>query len=778
MTLPSYGQLYFEPASDGIDRATIHSFIETSNGDILAGTSNRVWRLAKGSSEWQQTSFRRTVHVMTQLPSGTLLAGTDRGIYRSTDNGSSWRQRYNVPGVGDFGTLKDGTIIAVDRMGAIGATRHFYYQSTDDGLSWEIIVIRFGTMTGTNVVGIDNLLFSGSVNGVKVSYNKGELWETTNLTDTVAKLIVTSNGVLVATAGSIDTQYQIYESHDTGRSWILVDSVPVGFTPVFGSIEGLSPGRNSDYYVSVKGMFSGEAQDWNGIWQRRSGQSGWKQMISSTAISTMNFSLKQPWVGADYSAWTSDNNGDDWKNNSKGLRNFSTNHLIASREGTLYTLAPTNKIVRQFYTIPTYGLFRSTDHAVSWELITEGFSNEVLTADQFGNLYSQRETVVVEEDMNGNKRDVRQPISMVSTDGGSSWQTLHPELNLGSIRTDASGIIAVRFEGTNHLFQPTYHPDLAISRDSGRSWIRMSDPEKPWEESETSPEVRGVTILANGIILVSSRSNREETEEDQGLYSIDTDYAVEKLESSFRPYDLWTSPLGDVIGVGDYSDNSEPGIHRSLDNGESWERYYDESAPTVITEIGKGFLSSHRNGGAYLFSNDNGASWIRQEQAFSKVVIPTIDSLYGLAQGSLLRSLNNGELWTSTTVQGVTEGGIYTLATTPSYLFAGSDGVYRRTMTPPSSVHINQAKEDQFALSIQSTSDPEHVVASFVLERPGQIQLTLYDLLGRKVQSIINDYREQGKHHEQIATHTLGHGTYLLVLQTESSTTSITISLR
>lgn len=59
-------------------------------------------------------------------------------------------------------------------------------------------------------------------------------------------------------------------------------------------------------------------------------------------------------------------------------------------------------------------------------------------------------------------------------------------------------------------------------------------------------------------------------------------------------------------------------------------------------------------------------------------------------------------------------------------------------------------------------------VISFELTSSGNVQLLIYDLLGRKVETLINEVRSEGKYNFSWNASTLSSGTYILILKSES----------
>lgn len=79
----------------GATDAIVHSLAETPSGAILAGThGDGVLRSDDGGATWEPSSDRlpdASVHTLAVLGDGSILAGTGHGLARSVDDGRTWQ---------------------------------------------------------------------------------------------------------------------------------------------------------------------------------------------------------------------------------------------------------------------------------------------------------------------------------------------------------------------------------------------------------------------------------------------------------------------------------------------------------------------------------------------------------------------------------------------------------------------------------------------------------------------------------------------------------------
>ena len=766
-SLSLYGQLAFNPASVGINRAFLYSFEEIPNG-ILAGTGNGVWHFSAGTQQWVKTTLGRETYIVKRLPSGTLLAGTNGDIYRSTDNGGSWSAQFNVPDVGSFGVMADGTIIGVSRTSTLGGQQHYYYQSSDDGKSWQRVPIQFGIGAGTNVVGLGNYLFSGSINGVKISYNKGQLWETTNLTLPVTGLISTSNGVLVAAAGNEYAQKYLYESTDTGRTWRLADSIPVDIGPDFnqdkGSIAGLSRGKSGGYYVSVEGS---TGQEWEGIWRREPGKAGWKRIAPLSGV--MNFDMANPWISSGLRALSSTDNGTSWTENGKGLRNFSAPNIIFDAEGRSYALVPE----RQHTYWPgspllNHSLFRLSPGSSLWEEIEGGFSGDVLRIDAFGNIYVTRGQLLPFTDDQGEMQEWGGNVTMISRDRGETWN----EIGIGrlvQLRTESTGKIVIRVIATRDG-----ESDLFYSDDSGATWKSMIA-SAPGEKQKISSSSAALPLPDGSILFAITLDNPETAEDDKGLYRIRQDYSVEKVSEGILADDLYRLADGTLFASGwgreketdpPHETLGELGVYRSTDNGVTWEEMTSSRRTNFFTDLGRGTIIC-----SPALSLDSGRTWSLPSLYVDRSLKTIKGDLYGHNPGGPMLTLGSSSQWSPVTVAGLPSGVISSAASPLSELVivsSTSDGIYSTAAGSSSVLYEEHARYEGIHLEVRIAADYDMAQISFVLSQGGETEVSLYDLSGKKRAEIAKGFRNAGTHHLLASLADLPRGNYLLLVRTES----------
>jgi hypothetical protein len=655
-----------------------------------------------------------------------------------------------VPGVGDFGFNGKGQVVAVDRQ-ASSISGEFFYFSDDEGRTWESMRSSFTMKPRSRIVALGDFFFAGSTSGVKISYNGGELWESTRLLDTVAAMAVTTDGVLVAAGWSREMPYRIHESFDTGRTWVAVDSG-------FGTDE-LVAAPDGSYYAVAMRAFDDTTGDPASIVRRRPGQSERTVHYRGEGITHFGIEGDDRYLAIDHTVLRGSSEG-NWAEIGRGLRGVGVERITAGGRD-VYALVPHD--IYPFHT--SYQLFRTTNAGESWAPVADRFSGSVLEADRFGNLYAARDTLNWRRIGNGLfMRGDREFEAVVSNDGGVEWRTLRDGHPL-HIADDENGTIAMSLlnrEATLTL------ADMALSHDSGRTWTLLSDPGMPWEMEGNA--VFAVEIAADGSILFASQRFDPAT-------SIRTPYlarytpttmATEVVVDSFGVRDLLAMPDGSLLGV---VTNDAIGIVRSIDNGETWEPVGKGMMADTLVDAGGGIVFGR---GEY-YSADSGASWFVSD-AMRQVAMGTDGVLYGFDGIRFKRSFARASLWIGAQFTNLPQLPTRFVADSTGHFFLGSQqsGIYR-TASPTSSVAIAE-RVDASELSVAVVDGMIEV--DYRTGHPTPVVLEVFNPVGRRLAIREEHAASAGSHRMRVETAGLPAGVYLVVVRTDKGSRARTIIVR
>jgi hypothetical protein len=125
------------------------------------------------------------------------------------------------------------------------------------------------------------------------------------------------------------------------------------------------------------------------------------------------------------------------------------------------------------------------------------------------------------------------------------------------------------------------------------------------------------------------------------------------------------------------------------------------------------------------------------------------------------------------TLTGVTvgAGGSDWVAIGSPYNFA-EDAVAVVTKKPIIAGDENEApRPDRRAILHPAYPNPAHTSATLVFElfEPGRVKLTVYDLLGRPLQTLADAFLARGEHHYEVDTSGLASGLYLYRLEVDEA---------
>jgi len=236
------------------------------------------------------------------------------------------------------------------------------------------------------------------------------------------------------------------------------------------------------------------------------------------------------------------------------------------------------------------------------------------------------------------------------------------------------------------------------------------------------------------------------------------------------------------------------GIYRSANNGGLWveanQGLYDETAPAFVNKLftlngvlyaGMGSFSEQMIPTSGVFVSQNGgASWNRtinglnQERMRVTTFANSGNTIFAATEAGIYFTTNFGVQWQSTgtslpTVHPCFPPHIRALATDGLHLYAGLNGesVWRAPITTLSTPRTPE-KLKGFSLS-QNYPNPFNptTVIGYELSAPSEVNLELFDVLGRKVAVLVNARQSAGAYSVNVnaAQYGLTTGTYFYRLQ-------------
>lgn len=292
--------------------------------------------------------------------------------------------------------------------------------------------------------------------------------------------------------------------------------------------------------------------------------------------------------------------------------------------------------------------------------------------------------------------------TFLSSNNGSSWTN-------SGLR--GWSVTSFALLGSN-LFAGTDYGGAVFSTNNGATWSYPAN--NGLSGAAICLAVSGTNLFAGGVgIFISTNNAASWSAVNNGL----TDLAVECMAVS-----------GTDLFVG----TQDSGVYRSTDNGASWTSANKglPSAPvTSLAVSGTNIFAGTMPGGIFL-STDSGISW---------------------------RAVNTGLPFVAT--------GITCIAVVQANLFAASvaDGVWRRSISDIlTAINENRpAVPAKFDL-MQNYPNPFNptTVIAYQLPTSSFVTLTIFDVLGRKVRTLVNERQDDGNHAVQLDASKLPSGVY------------------
>jgi photosystem II stability/assembly factor-like uncharacterized protein len=221
---------------------------------------------------------------------------------------------------------------------------------------------------------------------------------------------------------------------------------------------------------------------------------------------------------------------------------------------------------------------------------------------------------------------------------------------------------------------------------------------------------------------------------------------------------------------------AEGAIFLSTNNGTNWNvinngfpNYLDVYS-IAISGINI-FLGT--NNGVFLSTN-NGANWSSVGFA-NKVVLSFATSgtsvLAGTDSNGIYLSTNNGTNWVNKNQGFNVLPSVYALTISNGYIFAGtwSNSIWRRPLSEIISVqNISTEIPAQFSLS-QNYPNPFNSTSNlkFQISNLSYVKIIVYDIMGREVQTLVNERLQLGTYEVTFDGSTLNSGIYFYRMKTE-----------
>jgi hypothetical protein len=691
-------------------------------------------------AQWIETYAQGGTISSFAANGSNFVLGTSSGVFRSSNNGLSWGaannglQSLNVTSLVRSGT----TFIAGVTVGTNGGSQYYdggVFVSSDNGASWTAHNTGFAPNRQVQAVcPIGTTLFASVYpQGLFRSGDNGQTWTSVDsgLTNSyVYAIIGVGSVVLVGTRGG-----GVFRSTDNGDTWTVADS---GIIP--DSFDGI---RAQNFTVIGSRVF----------------------------------------VGTGYHFYVSSDSGLVWTQ----LSAYPTGFLLslAVRDTTIFEASED-------------GFYRSTDYGVTWTLLSGP-----------GSYFGTQTPLMVA---------VSGPSLFVGTDRGLFYRANAGDTSWTNIVYDLPGgpcmVTVVATAGTG-LIAGTQNEGTFFSADSGTTWT----PYNGLPPYVSSIAVRGTDICAgtSSGVFASTNNGAAWTRTNTGL----TDTGVNCVAA---------------LGTNFFAGTLTAGVFRSTNNGENWTTAGAGLTNLDVQHLAASGtdLFAATFGGGLFRSSDNGTSWISISSSLADTTVYALLSsgpmLYAGTWSGVFRSDNVGKTWSLMDTSGLRNTHVSALAVNGSTLYAGTSlylvGPYRNPTAVPGGVFFSSTGGGPWTeapdssgtlrsiscltvsgtnllagtagvwrrpLSEMVTSVGEsHSVApaafsleqnypnpfnpttsiSYALSRQSQVSLEVFDILGRKVATLVNKQESAGRYRVTFDGAYLASGLYFYRLRAGENMTT------
>ena len=391
-------------------------------------------------------------------------------------------------------------------------------------------------------------------------------------------------------------------------------------------------------------------------------------------------------------------------------------------------VAPNGDIYAQ---IEFEGMFRSTDEGVSWEELIvndSAIAHLNLGRGSLGDLIC---------DVSGNLYLTSGSWLWRSTNEGGSWERMFDSKEY---------CIGIRFDSGYRMYVTTREYGILTSDDSGRTMTAFPDTLPPYGFSPYS--VLHITsedhlFAGHGPYLIRS-TDRGQTWEN--IYSM-----IPGQLDLYAVFGICSDPAGNLY-FGISREQPPPGrlldyyVIRSTDYGDTWIDSNIESGP-----IGR--MGSIAPGNIILAT---GTNYVRRSTDFG-------NTWHHFYEG-MDNSLNLDLAFTPDGRAVVGSNGCIFITKRPV-------GITDEPTPAPISLSLAQSYPNPVGLGAQSA------VIEYALPRGGYVSLSVYDLSGRLVQTLVDTHQSPGQHSTAFNTGGLPAGLYIYRLSAEGQTITKKLSL-
>lgn len=679
-------------------------------------------------AQWQQVDGSLGGWVTCLATSNTgagatnLFAGTgNNGLLRSTDRGATWVSVLPVNAYVYCVVAQGSTIVT--------STSDYSYVSHDNGTHWSRVLAGSG-LDATALAISDTDFYAATFNGVYFSSDDGNTWSNIGLSGSfltgIAALRTSSGAVDLFTSGGFpDSSGGTFRSTDNGANWTLV-STTVG-AQAFASVPKDSGGV--DLFAAGGGVYRSTDDGTN-----------WTAVNNGLVTRNVEAITVGPGPNGGTSIYVGTNGGDSY--NGVYLSTDYGNRWTLVDSGLTNTEVYGLTIIDSTVFVGTqYGLFKSGSYGTSWKESDAGLTDVGVRAFALLPVSAGDTVLFAGTSMAG---------LLVSRYYGSTWAGS----SLGSNDVSAVGVYDVN-PAAAYVLAATVDRGLFISPDTGSTWERTS----LRDTSISAFAYEGTDIFA--------------ATEDSGVF-ISPDDGANWGTANTGLANMHVNALT-VSGSALYA-GTNGGVFVSTNDGTEWTEVSTGLSDSVVNALAvtRSTLFAGTDSGVFS-SSEKGMIWARDSVGFPEVKVNALyvsdsDVVAGTEAG-VFRTASLGDHWSQSIYPHLPDTSVEALVSAGPYFFAGTrGGIWRTPYQEVTPVQESMHKVPMSFVLSQNYPNPFNptTVIDYQLPMTSHVSLIVYDVLGRRVETLVDRRQSPGAYSVTFNGANLASGVYFYRLRAGS----------
>lgn len=326
----------------------------------------------------------------------------------------------------------------------------------------------------------------------------------------------------------------------------------------------------------------------------------------------------------------------------------------------------------------------------------------------------------------------------LSTDNGTNWTPANSGIG------DSHFVWSLVSNGTNLVAAAA--SGVFLSTDNGASWIEVNSP-------LVGHYVKALAFSGANLFAGTTGSHVFRSTNNGASWTHVYTF-LDSTELDVRAFVVSGTNL--FVGAGHTSlarGTQWGGVSLSTDNGTSWTRADSGLTSTDVKSLAVSGTNLFAGTGTGVFlSTNRGASWAQMNSGLADTSVTTLGvsgtNLLAGTDGGVFLSTNNGTSWIQVN-EGLTDTLVSALAVTSTNLLVGThmSGVWRRPLSEmiASIDPILNELPDKFSLD-QNYPNPFNPTTTikYDLPRASHVSLSVYDVLGREIVTLLNEEKSPG----------------------------------